>query len=143
MQSAQKCCCDFFLQSAHLPSHIFSIDTRTCYALVTSYNRGACFALVTSHNMPIKMLYTPNVFISCIAWTQNMPRHEKVKINRANGQTGGNNRSTTSVLTAFISFGLFNVFRKPSIHYHDMETVLGGLWHFYKSVATSGDLGSA
>jgi hypothetical protein len=29
----------------------------------------------------------------------------------ANGQTGGKNRSSTFVLTAFISFGLFNVFR--------------------------------
>jgi len=28
----------------------------------------------------------------------------------ANGQTGGKNRSSTFVLTAFISFGLFNVF---------------------------------
>jgi hypothetical protein len=26
----------------------------------------------------------------------------------ANGQTGGKNRSSTFVLTAFISFGLFN-----------------------------------
>jgi hypothetical protein len=56
-----------------------------------------------------------------------MPRHDKVKLNRANGQTGGKNRSSSSVLTAFISFGLFNAFRKPRIHYHDMETVLGGL----------------
>jgi hypothetical protein len=38
-----------------------------------------------------------------------MPRHEKVKINRANGQTGGKNRSSTFVLTAFISFGLLNL----------------------------------
>jgi hypothetical protein len=28
----------------------------------------------------------------------------------ANGQTGGKNRTGTFVLTAFISFGLFNVF---------------------------------
>ncbi len=28
----------------------------------------------------------------------------------ANGQTGGNNRSSTFVVTAFISFGRFNVF---------------------------------
>jgi hypothetical protein len=28
----------------------------------------------------------------------------------ANGQTGGKNRSSAFVLTAFISFGLFNVF---------------------------------
>jgi hypothetical protein len=28
----------------------------------------------------------------------------------ANGQTGGKNRSSTFVLTAFISFGLFNIF---------------------------------
>jgi hypothetical protein len=27
-----------------------------------------------------------------------------------NGQTGGKNRSSTFVLTAFISFGLFNIF---------------------------------
>jgi hypothetical protein len=39
-----------------------------------------------------------------------MPWHDKVKINRANGQTGGKNRSSTFVLTAFISFGLFNIF---------------------------------
>jgi hypothetical protein len=39
-----------------------------------------------------------------------MDRHDKVKINRANGQTGGKNRSSTSVLTAFISCGLFNIF---------------------------------
>jgi hypothetical protein len=39
-----------------------------------------------------------------------MPRHDKVKINRANGQTGGKNRSSTFVLTAFISSGLFNIF---------------------------------
>jgi len=41
-----------------------------------------------------------------------MPRHDKVKINRANGQTGGKTRSSTFVLTAFISFGLFNAFLK-------------------------------
>jgi hypothetical protein len=29
----------------------------------------------------------------------------------ANGQTGGKNSSSTFVLTAFISFGLFNIFR--------------------------------
>jgi hypothetical protein len=29
----------------------------------------------------------------------------------ANGQTGGKNRSSTFVLTAFISFGLFNIFQ--------------------------------
>jgi hypothetical protein len=40
-----------------------------------------------------------------------MPRHDKVKINGAHGQTGGKNRSSTFVLTAFISFGLFNLFR--------------------------------
>jgi hypothetical protein len=28
----------------------------------------------------------------------------------ASGQTGGKNRTSTFVLTAFISFGLFNVF---------------------------------
>jgi hypothetical protein len=28
----------------------------------------------------------------------------------ANGQTGGKNRSSTFVLTAFISFGLFDIF---------------------------------
>jgi hypothetical protein len=38
-----------------------------------------------------------------------MPRHDKVKIN--NGKTGGKNRSITLVLTAFISFGLFNIFQ--------------------------------
>jgi hypothetical protein len=55
-------------------------------------------------------LYTPSVFMTCITWTQNKPRHDKVKINRANGQTGGKNCSSTFVLTAFISLGLFNVF---------------------------------
>jgi len=30
----------------------------------------------------------------------------------ANGQTGGKNSSSTFVLTAFISFGLFNIFLK-------------------------------
>jgi len=41
-----------------------------------------------------------------------MPKHDKVKINQANVQTEGKNRSSTFVLTAFISFGLglFNVF---------------------------------
>jgi hypothetical protein len=39
-----------------------------------------------------------------------MPQHDKVKINRANRQTGGKNRSSTFVLTAFISCGLFNIF---------------------------------
>jgi hypothetical protein len=29
----------------------------------------------------------------------------------AHGQTGGKNRASTFVLTAFISFGLFNVFQ--------------------------------
>jgi len=29
----------------------------------------------------------------------------------ANGQTGGENRSSTFVPTAYISFGLFNIFR--------------------------------
>jgi hypothetical protein len=43
-----------------------------------------------------------------------MPWHDKVKINRANGQTGEKNRSSTFVLTAFISFGLFNIF--PLLH---------------------------
>jgi hypothetical protein len=38
-----------------------------------------------------------------------MPRHDKVKINGANGQTGGKNCSSTFVLTAFVSFGLFNM----------------------------------
>jgi hypothetical protein len=32
-------------------------------------------------------------------------------IDEANGQTGGKNSSSTFILTAFISFGLFNVFR--------------------------------
>jgi len=31
-------------------------------------------------------LYTPIVFITCITWTQNMPRHDKVKINRQMGR---------------------------------------------------------
>jgi hypothetical protein len=33
----------------------------------------------------------------------------------ANGQTGGKNRSSTFVLTAFISFGLFNIFWAGSL----------------------------
>ncbi len=41
-----------------------------------------------------------------------MPRHNKVKINWANGQTGGKNRSSTFILIAFIFFGLFNIFLK-------------------------------
>jgi hypothetical protein len=32
-------------------------------------------------------------------------------MDEANGQTGGKNRSSTFVLTAFISFGQFNVFQ--------------------------------
>jgi hypothetical protein len=43
-----------------------------------------------------------------------MLRHDKVKINRANGQTGGKQRSSTFLLTAFISFGLFNIFHRPA-----------------------------
>jgi len=38
-----------------------------------------------------------------------MPRHDKVKINRENGQIGGKNRGITFVLTVLISFGLFNI----------------------------------
>jgi hypothetical protein len=34
----------------------------------------------------------------------------------ANGQTGGKIRSSTFVLTAFISFGLFNIFQKRSFY---------------------------
>jgi hypothetical protein len=34
----------------------------------------------------------------------------------ANGQTGGKNRSSTFVLTAFISFGLLNIFQKRSFY---------------------------
>ncbi len=56
-------------------------------------------------------LYTPSVFITCITWTQNLPKHDKVKIKGANGQTAGKHRSSTFVLSAFISFGLFNIFR--------------------------------
>jgi hypothetical protein len=44
-----------------------------------------------------------------------MPRHDKVKINGANGQTGGKNRSSTFVLTAFIFFGLLNIFHFPNV----------------------------
>jgi hypothetical protein len=43
-----------------------------------------------------------------------MPRHDKVKIKQANGQTGGKHRSSTFGLTAFISFGLFNIFHRPT-----------------------------
>ncbi len=38
-----------------------------------------------------------------------MPRHDKVKINWANGQIGGKNRGITFVLIVLISFGLFNI----------------------------------
>ncbi len=86
-----------------------------CFALVTSYNM-ACFTLVISHDMPSNVLHTPlyppSVHMLCITWTQNMPRHDKVKIKGANGQTGGKHRSSSAfVLTAFISFGLFNIFQ--------------------------------
>jgi hypothetical protein len=43
-----------------------------------------------------------------------MPMRDKVKINRANGQTGGKYRRSTFLLTAFISFGLFNIFHRPT-----------------------------
>jgi hypothetical protein len=93
---------------------IFSSSLHICPMQVFSSDTQACFALVTSHNMPSNMLHTPlyppSVFITCITWTQNMPRHDKVKINRANGQTGGKHWSDTFLLTAFISFGLFNIF---------------------------------
>jgi hypothetical protein len=46
-----------------------------------------------------------------------------VKINRANGQTGGKNHRNAFVLTAFISFGLFNVFR-PSAGYFGNGSVI-------------------
>jgi hypothetical protein len=39
-----------------------------------------------------------------------MPGRQLTKYGWANGQTGGKNRSSTFVLTAFISFGLFNIF---------------------------------
>jgi hypothetical protein len=39
-----------------------------------------------------------------------MARHDKVKIKGANEQTRGKNRSSNFVLTAFICFGLFNIF---------------------------------
>jgi hypothetical protein len=38
-----------------------------------------------------------------------MPRHDKVKINRANGQIGGKNRGITFLLTVLIYFGPFNI----------------------------------
>jgi hypothetical protein len=50
------------------------------------------------------------LYHECVHNMHNMPRHDKVKIKGANGQTGGKNSSSTSVLTAFISFGLFNIF---------------------------------
>jgi len=40
-----------------------------------------------------------------------MPGHDKLKINRANGQIGRKNRGITFVLTVLVSFGLFNVFQ--------------------------------
>jgi hypothetical protein len=41
-----------------------------------------------------------------------MPMHDKMKKNGANGQTGKKIRNYTFVLTAFISFGQFNIFPK-------------------------------
>jgi hypothetical protein len=111
--SQYKCAAAIFWSSLPIfPIHIFSSGTQACFALVTSYNT-ACFVLVTSHNLLNYMLHSPlslSVFTTRRIWTQNMPRHDKVKINRANGQTGGKNLSTTFVLTAFISFDLFNIF---------------------------------
>ncbi len=43
-----------------------------------------------------------------------MPKYDKVKINQANGQTGGKNNNNTFVLTTFISFGSFNIFHNPN-----------------------------
>jgi hypothetical protein len=44
-------------------------------------------------------------------------RHAWVSLEKnmdgANGETGGKIRSSTFVLTAFISFGLFNIFPTP------------------------------
>jgi hypothetical protein len=99
MQSVQKYCTIFSSSLPTCPIHIFSSVTQACFALITSYNI-ACFALVTSHNMPVICyipLYTLIVFILCITWIQNMLRHDKVKINGANGQTGGKNRSSIFV----------------------------------------------
>jgi len=42
-----------------------------------------------------------------------MPGSHLRKYGWENGQTGGKNSRTTFVLTAFISFGLTNVFRLP------------------------------
>jgi hypothetical protein len=40
---------------------------------------------------------------------QNMPGYHLRKYGLGNGQTGGENCSSTFVLTAFISFGQFNI----------------------------------
>jgi hypothetical protein len=39
--------------------------------------------IVASDNMPSNRLHTP--LYPCITWTQNMPRYDKVKINRPMG----------------------------------------------------------
>jgi len=46
-----------------------------------------------------------------------MHRHDKVKIKRTNGQTGGEHHSNTFILIAFISFGLFGIFRLCNYYY--------------------------
>ncbi len=91
------------------PIYIFSSDSQACFAVKTSYNMHVL--IVTSHNMPSNTLHTP-LYPECVFMTQNMPRHDKVKINRANGQIGGKNRSTF-VLTALISVCLFSISTLP------------------------------
>jgi len=64
-------CCEFFLQSAHL-SHPYYLKWHPgmfCTPNLTYSCQVICY-------IP---LYTPSMFIACITWTQNMPRHDKVK----------------------------------------------------------------
>ncbi len=80
------------------PIHIFSSDTQAYFALITPYNM-TCFAIITSHNMPSNMLHTP-LYPWCVHNVHNMDSkhawHDKVKINKTNGQTGGKYCSSTT-----------------------------------------------
>ncbi len=44
---------------------------------------------IFSSSLIIYIPLYPSVFITCITWTQNTARHDKVKIKGATGQTGG------------------------------------------------------
>jgi hypothetical protein len=60
----------------------------------------ACYVTLQVQNMPYYMRLG----------VQNMPGYPLRKYGWASGQNGGKNRTSTFVLTAFISFGLFNGF---------------------------------